>query len=408
MKPDGPSRFFANWDQEAPPAEDPRRRSRRPVAAGAIATALTAGAVAIVHPSSSAQADPSASDWYRLRMCESSDNYSINTGNGHYGAYQFDLPTWQSVGGTGYPYQASPGEQDARALILYRERGWQPWQCASILGLQEDADARSGRISDIHVPTGGGSGGTSQVPPFPGSGSFQYGDWNSDIKQFQDQMHTRGFFPPGTGQFGPLTLAMVKRLQLLNGLPASGLIGPQTWALAWTGKYSLPAPPSTGGAPAYPSSGPFQYGDSSGYIKQFQDQMNRRGFLPPGTGYYGSLTLALVRRLQLLNHLPVSGYIGPLTWQAAWTGSFSLDSAPSAAPAFPGTRNYHYGDWNNVIKAFQNQMHARGYFPVGTGQYGPVTLAMTEQLQRLNGLVPNGELGPNTWRLAWTGRYQQP
>jgi hypothetical protein len=33
---------------------------------------------------------------------------------------------------------------------------------------------------------------------------------------------------------------------------------------------------------------------------------------------------------------------------------------------------------------------------------------MTEQLQRLNGLTPNGEIGPNTWALAWTGRYRQP
>ena len=59
----------------------------------------------------------------------------------HSGAYQFDLPTWRSVGGKGYPNLASRAEQDARALILYRTRGWQPWQCASILGLREDAAA---------------------------------------------------------------------------------------------------------------------------------------------------------------------------------------------------------------------------------------------------------------------------
>jgi peptidoglycan hydrolase-like protein with peptidoglycan-binding domain len=269
--------------------------------------------------------------------------------------------------------------------------------------LQEDSDARSGRISDIHVPTSGGSG----APAFPGSVPYQYGDWNDGIKQFQDQMHSRGYFPPGTGQFGPLTLAMVKRLQLLNGLPVTGLLGPLTWALAWTGRYSLPST-SSGGAPAFPGSRSYHYGDSSPYLKQFQDQMNRRGFLPPGTGYFGPLTLAAVKRLQALNGLPVTGYLGPLTWQDAWTGRYWYDTSPSSVPAFPGSGTYHYGDWNNVIKAFQNQMHARGYFPVGTGQYGPLTLAMTKQLQRLNGLPATGELGPNTWALAWTGRYQQP
>jgi murein L,D-transpeptidase YcbB/YkuD len=30
---------------------------------------------------------------------------------------------------------------------------------------------------------------------------------------------------------------------------------------------------------------------------------------------------------------------------------------------------------------------------------------MVKRLQSLNGLVPNGYIGPNTWRLAWTGRY---
>ena len=30
----------------------------------------------------------------KLRQCESGGNYAINTGNGYYGAYQYDLQTW--------------------------------------------------------------------------------------------------------------------------------------------------------------------------------------------------------------------------------------------------------------------------------------------------------------------------
>ncbi len=63
----------------------------------------------------------------RIRQCESSVNYSRNTGNGFYGAYQFTQGTWQSVGGTGNPANASPEEQDRRAAILYAQRGNQPW-----------------------------------------------------------------------------------------------------------------------------------------------------------------------------------------------------------------------------------------------------------------------------------------
>lgn len=75
---------------------------------------------------------PSPSQWAILRACESGGDYGINTGNGYYGAYQFDQGTWQSVGGSGLPSDASPAEQDARALALWRDRGWQPWPVCGI------------------------------------------------------------------------------------------------------------------------------------------------------------------------------------------------------------------------------------------------------------------------------------
>lgn len=100
-----------------------------------MAMVLGAVLVMVTALSGTASAEPTADDWYRLRVCESGNNYAINTGNGYYGAYQFNLGTWRGVGGTGYPHQASPAVQDALALTLYRQRGWSPWACARILGL---------------------------------------------------------------------------------------------------------------------------------------------------------------------------------------------------------------------------------------------------------------------------------
>ena len=114
--------------------------TRSPLVIAAVLTVLagTAGLAA---------ADPSKQDWARLRMCESTDSYTAVSADGKYfGAYQFDLPTWASVGGTGLPSQATPAEQDYRALYLYRMRGWQPWGCASRLGLAGDGDAASHRV----------------------------------------------------------------------------------------------------------------------------------------------------------------------------------------------------------------------------------------------------------------------
>jgi hypothetical protein len=65
--------------------------------------------------------------WACIRSHESGGSYGTNTGNGYYGAYQFTLSTWRSVGGTGLPSQAAPAEQDMRAQILQARSGWSPW-----------------------------------------------------------------------------------------------------------------------------------------------------------------------------------------------------------------------------------------------------------------------------------------
>jgi hypothetical protein len=46
-------------------------------------------------------------NWDAVARCESGGNWAINTGNGFYGGLQFMLSTWQSMGGYGYPNQAS-------------------------------------------------------------------------------------------------------------------------------------------------------------------------------------------------------------------------------------------------------------------------------------------------------------
>jgi opacity protein-like surface antigen len=70
-------------------------------------------------------------EFYRLRVCESSNNYRDNTGNGYYGAYQFALQTWHNLGMSGRPDQAAPRLQDHAAYVLYSHAGWSPWPSCS-------------------------------------------------------------------------------------------------------------------------------------------------------------------------------------------------------------------------------------------------------------------------------------
>jgi resuscitation-promoting factor RpfB len=74
--------------------------------------------------------------WAQLAQCESGGNPATNTGNGYYGLYQFSLPTWQAMGGSGLPSEASAAEQTQRAQALQAQSGWGQWPaCAAKLGL---------------------------------------------------------------------------------------------------------------------------------------------------------------------------------------------------------------------------------------------------------------------------------
>ncbi|GAB3728948.1 ubiquitin-like domain-containing protein [Nocardiopsis nanhaiensis] len=67
-------------------------------------------------------------NWAGLAECESSgDATAVNSAGGYYGLYQFSTTTWESVGGSGLPSEASPGEQTERAQQLYNTVGgdWQ-------------------------------------------------------------------------------------------------------------------------------------------------------------------------------------------------------------------------------------------------------------------------------------------
>ncbi|HEX8390038.1 MAG TPA: transglycosylase family protein [Candidatus Saccharimonadales bacterium] len=80
---------------------------------------------------------PSGSVWDSLAICESGGNWAINTGNGFYGGLQFTTSSWQAVGGTGLPSQASREEQISRAQSLQAIQGWGAWPaCAAKLGLR--------------------------------------------------------------------------------------------------------------------------------------------------------------------------------------------------------------------------------------------------------------------------------
>jgi hypothetical protein len=103
----------------------PGRKLARFTVIGALA--VTPALIPIGTVSATADGDTLAKQMYRLRVCESSNRYHINTGNGYYGAYQFNLRTWHGLGFKGYPHRAAKTTQDKATVRLHNKRGWKPW-----------------------------------------------------------------------------------------------------------------------------------------------------------------------------------------------------------------------------------------------------------------------------------------
>jgi hypothetical protein len=119
--------------QQAAAAAQANAAAQRAATAAAAAVATPAPAPApATAPGSGDASSTNTADWACIRAHESGDNYSEHGG----GAYQFELGTWRGLTGLPAPAEDYPASvQDAAALRLYAERGWEPWTTRYVCGL---------------------------------------------------------------------------------------------------------------------------------------------------------------------------------------------------------------------------------------------------------------------------------
>jgi murein DD-endopeptidase MepM/ murein hydrolase activator NlpD len=89
------------------------------------------------------------STWDKVAACESTNNWSINTGNGFYGGLQFTQSTWEAYGGTKYAARADLATKDQQIAVAEKVldgQGPRAWPVCSVkAGL-----TRGGDTPDIH------------------------------------------------------------------------------------------------------------------------------------------------------------------------------------------------------------------------------------------------------------------
>ena len=100
------------------PAKEKHRSSRvsRLARIGAI-VGTTGAAIAIPFVGATGAHAAPTSVWDAVAFCESTNNWSINTGNGFYGGLQFTQSTWAEFGGLAYAPRADLATKDQQIAI---------------------------------------------------------------------------------------------------------------------------------------------------------------------------------------------------------------------------------------------------------------------------------------------------
>ncbi|WP_462202763.1 transglycosylase family protein [Frankia sp. CcWB3] len=205
-----------------------RSRARALVVAPVLAAAV-GGTFALSQPAGA------ATTWTGLRQCESGGDYTINTGNAYYGAYQFSASTWHGLGYSGLPHQAPRAVQDEAALKLARRSGFGQWPtCGRGMGADQLAGgsssssgqaSRTAERSELTV-----SPISVSTPVFTRNLTTALArQVRDDVRAWQARVNHLGYPITIDGRYGPRSAAVARALQAAKGLAVDGIVGPATW-----------------------------------------------------------------------------------------------------------------------------------------------------------------------------------
>ncbi|MGW2344908.1 transglycosylase family protein [Streptomyces sp. NPDC001661] len=148
-----------------------RHRRYQPSRVNRASLTVTVGGVGMAIPivgAGTAQA-ADAHTWNKVAACESSGNWSINTGNGFFGGLQFTRSTWAAYGGTAYAARADLATKDQQIAVaekVLKGQGPGAWPvCSQRAGLTRTAatpdvrpqttpQSRAGRAQMYRVVSG--------------------------------------------------------------------------------------------------------------------------------------------------------------------------------------------------------------------------------------------------------------
>ncbi|WP_371521053.1 transglycosylase family protein [Kitasatospora sp. NBC_01300] len=141
----------------------PSSRTRRVIAAvGVAGVGLTIPCL-----TSGTASAASVATWDKVAQCESTGNWSINTGNGFYGGLQFTSSTWAAFGGTAYAPQANQATKDQQIAVAEKvlaSQGPGAWPVCSVQAGLTKGGAAAAVDTSAGSTTGSAAGSTATKP----------------------------------------------------------------------------------------------------------------------------------------------------------------------------------------------------------------------------------------------------
>ncbi|MFF8912952.1 peptidoglycan DD-metalloendopeptidase family protein [Streptomyces sp. NPDC015032] len=138
-------------------AANGRHRRYQPSRLNRASLTVTAGGAGIALPliAATSAGAAGADVWEKVAACESTGNWHINSGNGHFGGLQFTRSTWAAYGGTVYAPRADLATKDEQIAIaekVLEGQGPGAWPgCSTRAGLTSGGDAPDVNTQSEHA-----------------------------------------------------------------------------------------------------------------------------------------------------------------------------------------------------------------------------------------------------------------
>jgi len=216
------------------------------------------------------------------------------------------------------------------------------------------------------------------------SATLRYGSSGESVRTLQQQLNSYGYNLTADGIFGNNTLTAVKSIQTSKGLPADGIVGPQTWSALGT----------THSSQSGTTTSTLRYGSTGGSVTLLQQKLNSFGYSFSADGVFGNNTLTAVKSFQSSRGLAADGIVGPQTWSALGSVTSSQSTSNNTDQ---GSAVLKYGDSGEAVKVLQQKLNVFKYNLTADGVFGVDTSFAVKDFQGVVGLSADGVVGSSTW-----------